>query len=121
MKLIRTILCAAALAGVPALAPAQTTAATDTVAGTFLGGALAGPAGAFAGSIFGRMGPPADAAPLAEGRSLYEGRSVYVPPYPSSLAPGYVAPGPIYVMPNDGALTRTCRINVYGERQCETP
>ncbi len=118
MKRIRTILCAAALACVPALAPAQT---TTSVSGTFLGGALAGPAGAFAGSIFGTTGATADAAPLTEGRSLFEGRSVYVPPYPSTLAPGYVAPGPLYVLPNDGPLQRTCRINVYGERQCETP
>ena len=117
MKLIRALFCAAALAGAPALATAQGNAAAGATAGIFTGGALAGPAGAFAGSIFGgAAGAAADAA----GAPLLEGRSVYVPPYPNSLAPGYVAPGPAYLLPEDGPLQRRCWSNVYGERQCET-
>jgi hypothetical protein len=99
------------LAGAPALAMAQSNPATG------FGSIFAGPAGAFAGGAFGvGSGVPADlpAAPVVEGRS------VYVPPYPASLAPGYVAPGPIYLMPDEGPLQRSCRTNVYGERQCES-
>jgi hypothetical protein len=121
VKLIRVFLCAAALAGLPALAEAQANSEARAKAGIFTAGALAGPAGAFAGSLFGVTGATTDAAaaPLTEGRSLYEGRSVYVPPYPKSLAPGYVAAGPLYVMPDDAPLQRTCRTNVYGDKQCE--
>jgi hypothetical protein len=105
------------LAGLPALAVAQSNSEAGAAAGIFTGGALAGPAGAFAGSLFGgATGATADVAAAP----LYEGRSVYVPPYPTSLAPGYVAPGPLYVMPEDAPLQRTCRTNVYGERQCES-
>jgi hypothetical protein len=121
MRLVRTFLLAASLASVPALGMAENNTKPGATAGIFTGGALAGPAGAFAGSLFGVTGatPDAAAAPLSEGRSLYEGRSVYVPPYPASLPPGYVAPGPLYVMPDDAPLQRTCRTNVYGDKQCE--
>jgi hypothetical protein len=118
MKLVRTILVAAALAGLPALALAQSNApAGNAAGGAAAGSVFAGPAGAFAGGMFGgAAGAAADvaAAPLSEGRS------VYVPPYPASLAPGYIAPGPVYLMPDEGPLQRTCRTNVYGERQCES-
>jgi hypothetical protein len=123
MKLIRTILIAASLASLPALAMAESNSATGAAAGIFTGGALAGPAGAFAGGLFGgAAGAASDfaGAPLSEGRSVYEGRTVYVPPYPTSLAPGYVAPGPLSLVPDDAPLQRTCRTNVYGERQCES-
>jgi hypothetical protein len=113
MKLVRSLLVATALASLPVLAMAQ----SNTTAGTAAGGFLAGPAGAFAGGVIG--GATGAAADLA-GAPLYEGRSVYVPPYPSSLAPGYVAPGPLYAMPEDGPLQRRCWTNVYSERQCET-
>ena len=115
MKFMRAILCAAALASVPALASAGSNSEAGTSAGIFTAGALAGPAGVFAGGLFGRATAGAD-APSAP---LYEGRTVYVPPYPASLEPGYVAPGPLYAMPEDAPLQRTCRTNVYGERQCE--
>jgi hypothetical protein len=117
MKLVRTILLAASLASIPALATAQSNSASGTAAGIFTGGFLAGPAGAFAGGVIG--GATGAAADLA-GAPSFEGRSVYVPPYPSSLAPGYVAPGPLYAMPGDGPLQRRCWTNVYSERQCET-
>ncbi|MBV8849621.1 MAG: hypothetical protein JOZ16_08560 [Methylobacteriaceae bacterium] len=113
MKLVRAILCAASLAGLPALAMAQSNGEARATAGIFTGGGLTGPAGVFAGSLFGVTGATAATPPL------YEGRSVYVPPYPSSLAPGYIAPGPLYAMPENAPLQRTCRTNVYGERQCE--
>ena len=117
MKLIRAILCAAALASIPALASADSSREAGAPAGIFTAGALAGPAGVFAGGLFGgatAATPDLGAAPL------HEGRSVYVPPYPTSLAPGYVAPGPFYAMPEGAPLQRTCRTNVYGERQCES-
>jgi len=115
MRLVRTFLLAASLASLPALAMAQTN--TGVAVGIFTGGALAGPAGAFAGGLIGgATGAAADVATAP----LYEGRTVYVPPYPTSLAPGYVAPGPVYGMPEDGPLLRRCWTNVYGERQCET-
>src|SRR5437764_1017531 len=115
MKLVRTILLAASLASIPGLAIAQSNTEAGAAAGIFTGGAIAGPAGAFAGGLFGgATGAAADVA----GAPLYEGRTVYVPPYPTSLAPGYVAPGPIYAMPGDGPLQRRCWTNVYGERQC---
>jgi hypothetical protein len=123
MKLVRTILLAASLASLPALTMAQSNANAGAAAGIFTGGAIAGPAGAFAGGIIGgAAGAATDfaGAPLTEGRSVYEGRTVYVPPYPTSLAPGYVAPGPVYGMRADGPLQRRCWTNVYGERQCET-
>ena len=113
MKLVRTIVCAAALASIPMLALAQSNSAAGAAAGVFTGGAIAGPAGAFA------VGAGRGAAADLAGAPLYEGRTVYVPPYPTALAPGYVAPGPVYAMP-EAPLQRTCRINVYGERQCET-
>jgi hypothetical protein len=113
MKLVRSLLVAMALASLPALAIAQSNTA-GTASGAAAGGFLAGPAGAFAGGVIG--GAAADLA----GAPLYEGRSIYVPPYPSSLAPGYVAPGPLYAMPGDGPLQRRCWTNVYSERQCET-
>jgi hypothetical protein len=116
MKLVRAVLVATALAGLPALAMAQSNTAGAAAAGIFTGGFLAGPAGAFASVIGGATGAAADLA----GAPLYEGRSIYVPPYPSSLAPGYVAPGPLYAMPGDGPLQRRCWTNVYSERQCET-
>jgi hypothetical protein len=114
MRLVRTFLLAASLASLPALAMAQT---TGVAVGIFTGGPLAGPAGAFAGGLIG--GATRAAADVATA-PLYEGRTVYVPPYPTSLAPGYVAPGPVYGMPDDGPLQRRCWTNVYGERQCET-
>jgi hypothetical protein len=115
MRLVRTFLLAASLASLPALAMAQTN--TGVAVGIFTGGALAGPAGAFAGGLIGgATGAAADVATAP----LYEGRTVYVPPYPTSLAPGYIAPGPVYGMPEDGPLRRRCWTNVYGERQCET-
>jgi hypothetical protein len=123
MKRVRTILVAAALAGLPALAMAQSNAAAGAAAGIFTGGALAGPASAFAGGLFGgAAGAASDfaGAPISEGRSVYEGRTVYVPPYPTSLPPGYVAPGPLSLMPEAAPLQRTCWTNVYGERQCES-
>lgn len=123
MRLVRTFLLAAALAGAPALTMAQSNSEAGAAAGIFTGGAIAGPAGAFAGGLFGgATGAATDfaGAPLSEGRSVYEGRTVYVPPYPTSLAPGYVAPGPLYLMPEDAPLKRTCWTNVYGERQCES-
>jgi hypothetical protein len=122
MRLVRTFLLAASLASVPALGMAENNPKPGATAGIFTGGALAGPAGAFAGGLFGgAAGAASDfaGAPLSEGRSVYEGRTVYVPPYPTSLAPGYVAPGPLSLMPEAGPLQRTCWINVYGERQCE--
>lgn len=122
MRLVRTFLLAASVAGLPALAMAQSNTNAGAAAGIFTGGALAGPAGAFAGSIFGgAAGAASDfaGAPVSEGRSVYEGRTVYVPPYPTSLAPGYVAPGPLSLLPETGPMQRTCRTNVYGERQCE--
>jgi hypothetical protein len=109
MKLVRIVLAAAALASAPALAFAQSTA------GGASGGFFTGSAGAFAGGLLSGTGPAANSADAP----LYEGRSVYVPPYPSSLAPGYIEPGPVYVMPRDAPLQRQCRTNVYGERQCE--
>jgi hypothetical protein len=116
MRLVRAFLVAASLASVPALALAQSNTASGAAAGAATGGFLAGPAGAFAGTLFGgATGAAADAAPAP----LFEGRSVYVPPYPSSLAAGYVAPGPVYLMPDEGPLQRRCWTNVYGERQCE--
>jgi hypothetical protein len=114
MKLVRSLLVAMALAALPALATAQSNTTAGTASGAAAGGFLAGPAGAFAGGVIG--GAAADLA----GAPLYEGRSIYVPPYPSSLAPGYVAPGPLYAMPGDGPLQRRCWTNVYSERQCET-
>src|SRR5437660_12704265 len=116
MKLVRMILVAALLASVPALAMAQSNTAAGVAAGAATGGVFLGPGGAFAGGLFG--GATGAAADLA-GAPVYEGRTVYVPPYPTSLAPGYIAPGPIYVMPGDGPLQRRCWTNVYGERQCE--
>ena len=116
MKFIRPVLCAAALASVPALATAESNSEASAAAGIFTAGALAGPAGVFAGGLF---GGPTVATPDVAAAPLHEGRSVYVPPYPRALAPGYVAPGPLYAMPEDAPLQRTCRTNVYGERQCE--
>ncbi|MEA2757410.1 MAG: hypothetical protein QOH65_23 [Methylobacteriaceae bacterium] len=112
MKLVRTILVAAALAGLPALAMAQSNATAGTAAGAATGGVFAGPAGAFAGGVFGGA---AGAAADLTGAPSFEGRSVYV-----GARPAYVAPGPVYVMPEDAPLQRRCWTNVYGERQCET-
>jgi hypothetical protein len=117
MKLVRSLLVAMALASLPALAMAQSNTTAGGGSGAAAGGFLAGPAGAFAGGVIG--GATGAAADFA-GAPLYEGRSIYVPPYPSSLAPGYVAPGPLYAMPEDGPLQRRCWTNVYSERQCET-
>jgi hypothetical protein len=108
MKLVRTVLVAAALASLPALAMAQ----SNAIAGTAAGSIFAGPAGAFAGGAFG--GAAGAAADLA-GAPSTEGRSVYV-----GSRPAYIAPGPVYVMPEDAPLQRRCWVNVYGERQCET-
>ena len=114
MKLMRTILIAAALASVPALAMAQSNTAVGAASGAAAGGAAAGPAGAFVGGVIGgATGAAADVA----GAPFYEGRSVYVGP---SAYPYYAAPGPVYVMPEDAPLQRRCWINVYGERQCES-
>ena len=142
MKLVRTILLAAALAGVPALAMAQSNATAGTAAGAPTGGVFAGPAGAFAGGVFGgatgaaagaaaggaaagpagaflggMFGGATGAAADVAGAPFYEGRSVYVGP---SAYPYYAAPGPVYVMPEDAPLQRRCWVNVYGERQCES-
>jgi hypothetical protein len=112
MKLVRTILVAAALTGAPALAMAQSNATAGTAAGAAAGSIFAGPAGAFGGGVFGgAAGAAADVA----GPPSTEGRSVYV-----GSRPAYVAPGPVYVMPEDAPLQRRCWVNVYGERQCET-
>jgi hypothetical protein len=118
MKLVRSLLVATALASLPPLAMAQSNTTAGAASGAAAGGFLAGPAGAFAGGVIG--GATGAAADLAGAPPLYEGRSIYVPPYPSSLAPGYVAPGPLYAMPEDGPLQRRCWTNVYSERQCET-
>jgi hypothetical protein len=112
MRLVRTILIAAALASLPALAMGQSNATAGTAAGAATGGFLAGPAGAFAGGVFGGA---AGAAADLTGAPSFEGRSVYV-----GSRPAYVAPGPVYVMPEDAPLQRRCWVNVYGERQCET-
>ncbi|MEA2841321.1 MAG: hypothetical protein QOF41_2651 [Methylobacteriaceae bacterium] len=111
MKLVRTLLVAAALASLPALALAQGNTALGAASGAAAGGAFAGPAGAFAGGVFG--GTAGTAADVA--MPSFEGRSVYVQP-----GPAYVAPGSVYVMPDAGPLQRRCWTNVYGERQCET-
>jgi hypothetical protein len=116
MKRVRSLLVATALAALPALAMAQGNTTAGAASGAAAGGFLAGPAGAFAGGVIGG----ATGAAADFGAPLYEGRSIYVPPYPSSLAPGYVAPGPLYAMPGDGPLQRRCWTNVYSERQCET-
>jgi hypothetical protein len=112
MKLVRILVVAAAVAGLPTLAMAQSNTAAGAAGGGAIGGFLAGPAGAFAGGV---LGGATGAAADTNRVPFYEGRSVHVGP-----APAYVAPGPVYVMPDEAPMQRRCWINVYGERQCES-